>query len=159
MKSKTKASHIYEKWCVDYVDMDKKRDSIRDNFDQLFFELFNASVSWEEARELAEDAIKHHLPSSSTAKHIWSLKKKFIKLQFKEWVESWEQDIRNKGLASFYDLFPLENNTPDKPLPTKKVRAKKTQGMQTEDELNAEDFYNSTKLVTKENPLLFGGDK
>jgi hypothetical protein len=156
---KNKAEHVYEKWCVDYVKMDKKRESIRDNFDQLFFALYNESVSWEDARNIADEAIKHHLPTASTAKHIWGLKKKFIRLSYKEWVESWEEDIRNKGLASFYDMFPLESNAPKKEPPPKTTRAKKTEGIKTDDELNAEDFYNSTKLVTKDNPRLFGGDK
>lgn len=162
MKSKTKASRIFEKWRVDYVEMDKKRESIRDNFDQLFFALYNAAIPWEESREVADDAIKHHLPSASTAKFIYAAKKRYTKLSFKEWVESWEVDITNKGLASFYDLFPLEDE-PDKPTPVKKVtgKANSLEGIKTDDELNAEDFYKSSKLVTKDSPYLFdhGDDK
>ena len=156
MKSKTKANHIFEKWRVDYVEMDKKRESIRENFDQLFIALYNATIPWEESREIADDAIKYHLPSTSTAKFIYAAKKRFTKLSFKEWVESWEADITNKGLASFYDVFPLEDE-PDKPLPTKKAgKVNSLKGMQSDDELNADDFYKSSKLVTKDNPRLFG---
>jgi len=162
VKSKTKASRIFEKWRVDYVEMDKKRESIRDNFDQLFIALYNAVIPWEEAREIADDAIKHHQPSASTAKFIYAAKKRYTKLSFKEWVESWQADITNKGLASFYDLFPLEDE-PNKPVPVKKATGKSNtlEGIKTDDELNAEDFYKSSKLVTKDSPYLFdhGDDK
>lgn len=159
MSSKTKANRIFEKWRVDYVEMDKKRESIRDNFDQLFFALYNANIPWEESRDIADDAIKHHLPSTSTAKFIYAAKKRFTKLSFKEWKESWEEDIRNKGLASFYDLFPLEDE-PEKPAPTKRAtgKANSLKGMKTDDDLNAEDFYKSSKLVTRDNPRLFGNE-
>ena len=162
MKSKTKASRIFEKWRIDYIKMDKKRENIRDNFDQLFIALYNAAIPWEESREIADDAIKHHLPSKSTAKFIYAAKKRYTKLSFSEWVDSWEEDISNKGLASFYDLFPLEDE-PDKPVPVKKTssKANSLEGIKTDDELNAEDFYKSSKLVTKDNPYLFdhGDDK
>jgi len=157
LKSKTKANHIFEKWRVDYVEMDKKRGSIRDNFDQLFFALYNAAIPWEESREIADDAIKHHLPSASTAKFIYAAKRRYTKLSFKEWVESWEEDIRNKGLASFYDLFPLEEE-PDKPVPTKKTRTKadSLEGIKTDDDLNEDDFYKSSKTISRNSPFLFG---
>lgn len=159
MKSKTKAAHIFEKWRVDYVEMDKKRENIRDNFDQLFFALYNAAIPWEESREIANDAIKHHLPSTSTAKFIYAARKRYTKLSFKEWVESWEADISNKGLASFYDLFPLEDE-PNKPIPVKKAtgKANTLEGMKTDDDLNEEDFYKSSKTVSRNNPFLFGNE-
>ena len=157
MKSKTKANRIYEKWRVDYVDMDKKRESIRDNFDQLFISLYNAAIPWEESREIADEAIKHHLPSASTAKFIYAAKKRYTKLSFKEWVTSWEEDIRNKGLASFYELFPLDEE-PDKPVPVKKAssKANSLEGIKTDDDLNEEDFYKSSKSVSRSSPFLFG---
>lgn len=157
----SKAGHIFEKWCIDYIEMDKKRESIRDNFDQLFYALHNANTPWEKAREIADDAIKHHLPSPSTTKHVYNAKKKFIKLSFKEWSESWEADIRNKGLASFYEFFPLEFETDFKPTKTPRGKAHTLEGMKTDDDLNEEDFYKSSKLVSKSNPYLFdhGDDK
>lgn len=157
MKSKTKANRIFEKWKVDYVEMDKKRESIRDNFDQLFVALYNAAIPWEESREIADDAIKHHLPSKSTAKFIYAAKKRYTKLSFPDWVASWEEDIRNKGLASFYELFPLDEE-PKKPIPVKKKQSKADtkEGVKTDDDLNEEDFYKSSKIVSRNNPLLFG---
>lgn len=159
MKSKAKANRIFEKWRVDYVEMDKKRESIRDNFDQLFVALYNAAIPWEESREVADDAIKHHLPSVSTAKFIYAAKKRYTKLSFKEWVASWEEDIRNKGLAAFYDMFPLDDE-PEKPAPVKKTvaRSKPSAGIKTDDDLNEDDFYKSSKLVTKDSPYLFDNE-
>lgn len=158
VRNKTKADHVYEKWKIDYINMDKKSDSIRDNFDQLFYALFNASTPWEEARDIADDAIKHHLPTASTAKFVWTTKKRFVKLSFKDWTDSWETDIRNKGLASFYVMFPLETE-PDKPLPIPQTLTKaKESSIQTDDELNTEDLYNSSKIISKERPWFFGNE-
>ena len=74
-------------------------------------------------------------------------------------MESWKDDITNKGLASFYDLFPLEDQ-PDKPVPVKKAtgKANTLEGVKTDDDLNADDFYKSSKMVTRDNPRLFGNE-
>jgi hypothetical protein len=161
VSKKIKANRIYEKWKVDFVNMDKKRDSIRDNFDQLFYALYCATIPWDMAREIVDDAVAHHLPTPSTIKYVWNARKQHIKLPYKDWLDNWKDDIRNKALASFYEYFPLDEE-PEVPPPlsqTKNTHSnnKKTQnqGLKTDDELNEEDFYQSSKLFTRDTPFLF----
>lgn len=155
VSKKTKANRIFEKWKVDFVKMDKKRENMRENFDQLFYSLYAASIPYDIAREIVDDAVGYSLPSHSTAKYVWKVKKPYVKTSYKEWLDGWKDDIRNKALAAYYELYPIEEkDILPPPLPTKKTR-KTQKGIATDDELNEEDFYNSSKKVTRENPFFF----
>jgi hypothetical protein len=156
-----KAKRIYEKWKVDYITMDKKMSSIRGNFDELFHALYIASVSFDDAYEYVDEAVAHHLPPASTAKYVWNIKKSSAKrinpdLTYKEWLDQWKEEIRIKALASFYELFPIENDVP-RDIIAKSIKEsnKINKGVKTDDELNEEDFYKSSKVFSRDKPFIF----
>lgn len=162
MTKNIKAKRIFEKWKVDYIAMDKKMSSVRSNFDELFYALYIASISFDTAYDYVDDAVAHHLPSASTAKYVWNIKKNSVKktspdMTYKEWLDRWKEDIRIKALASFYELFPIENEIPRDIIskPIKESKTKINESIKTDDELNEEDFYKSSKIFSKDKPFIF----
>lgn len=151
MTDRSTARKIFEKWCVDYMDMDKSMENVYNNFAMLFTELDDFRVPWDVARDYADKAIEFHMPSNSTAKFVYKIKNK-THIPFKDWVADWKEAIKQKGLHVFYEVYPIEDE------PVKKSRKLKGDGKKSTDEINSEDFYKSSKLVSKEKPLLFGDE-
>ena len=105
--SKKAAKLIFEKWKSEFPNFDKRRDAVRENFDKLFCDLYEASIDFDIAHEIIEEAIKKHLPREDTAQWVWKGIRKHVASTYSEWLESWREDIKSKAFQSFYDFFPL----------------------------------------------------
>ena len=158
MSKTTKANRIVDKWKVDLAKLDKKNPSLLDHYDQLFYSLYIAAVEFDIAREIAENIIPLVLPSMSIAKSVWQKRRHAVKMTFPEWLELWKNNIRNDILAAYYEYYPIELGEAKPPPPKQVVKTSKANsldGMKTDDELNEEDFYRSSKKVTRDNPFIF----
>jgi len=101
------ANRIFEKWKADLAQLDRSRNSVRDNFDRLFGELCDNDVSFEEAEQILPKAAQRHFPNKSAAKNTWERCKNWAKCSFEEWHANWNEDIRAKATSSFYEFYPL----------------------------------------------------
>jgi hypothetical protein len=101
---------ILERWQASLNNKKKDREHIQSNFDELFEQLRTASATLGEAKELLKDAIKAHLPPTSTAKFTWNSVKnlpKYSGVTRDEFIEGWHKDIIDKATNSMYLFFPI----------------------------------------------------
>ena len=101
------ANRIYTQWSADLSQVNRSKDFVRDNFDRLFSALVDNNVSFDIAEEILPKAAKRHYPNKQTAKSTWDRCKSWAKCSFDEWLENWQEDIKIKATASFYDFYPL----------------------------------------------------
>lgn len=99
---------IFNKWKIDFIEFDKKREAVKDNFDSLFYQLFVAAVGFDIAYDIIDDAVAHHLPSESVAKHIWKIRRRHVKTTYGEWLGAWRDSIKKKAYQSFYEFYSVE---------------------------------------------------
>ena len=116
-----KARLILEQWSTDLASKDRSMKSVTANFDELFHELWRASISFDIVHELINDAIAEHLPSSFVAKLTYKNIKQHLKDKtFNEFLNDWKKSIKDKAYQSFYSFYSLE----DGPEEVKKKEAK-----------------------------------
>jgi hypothetical protein len=107
MTKKGEARKIFRKWESDFRGFDKRRESIPGNFDQLFFALFSASIEFDVAEALIDDATKVHLPGHSVCKRTYKTMKQKEFYSFEEFVTSWKEDIAGLARESFYRWYDV----------------------------------------------------
>jgi hypothetical protein len=107
---------IFDEWKANLKQKDRSNAAVTSNFDELFEELKRANASFEEAHAVLAKAIKAHLPPQGLAKKIYKFGKDNPKISCyteKEFLDQWNQDITDKGTASFFDIFPRPKVDPD----------------------------------------------
>jgi len=108
---KTKASHILKKWAADLASKDRSRASLNTNFDELFYELWRASIPFSIAEDTLPDAVKEHLPSSYVANTTYKYAKAAKRhgdQSFNEYLNSWKDLIKREATSAFYDRYPID---------------------------------------------------
>ena len=107
---------IYDRWKAALSTKDRKRENTPSNFDDLFEQLFNAGATLDQAKDICAEAIKAHLPSSTTAKFVWNSVRREPKMNgvtFNEFVADWHKDIADAANNSMYIFFPIPPSTDD----------------------------------------------
>jgi hypothetical protein len=108
-----KAEHIFKKWSVDLKGKDRSYGSVSSNFDELFYELWKSSISFQEAEQLIRDAVAAHLPNAHIAKMTYRKIKpslKFPKTE-QEFFSDWKQEISDKAYESFYAMYSIDGES------------------------------------------------
>lgn len=102
------SQHIFQKWAAELRNKDRKWDSVRPNFEDLFFEMFKSDIPFEVAHDFLKPATSKHLPNLATAKHTWNRvkgSKENTGLTFQEWFANWKQGIEDTGTEAFYSIY------------------------------------------------------
>ena len=106
---KTIANHILKKWEADLSSKDRSRTAVSENFGELFYEMWKASVPFEVVESLVPQAIKAHLPNKIIAgKTYKQLKARLGGQSFNDFMETWKKNISDKGYEAFYAQYPIE---------------------------------------------------
>lgn len=106
---KTVANHIFKKWESELANKDRSRGAVSDNFGELFYDMWKASVPFDIAESFITQAVKAHLPSKVIAGVTYKqLKTKLGGVSFPEFMESWKKNISDKCYESFYTQYPIE---------------------------------------------------
>lgn len=102
MTKKPEARTIFKKWKTDFRGMDKRREAIPGNFDQLFFAFSTNHIDFDTAEAYITDAAGVHFPSQGVAKKQYKFSTNREFYSFEEWVEQWKEDIKSMASESFY---------------------------------------------------------
>jgi hypothetical protein len=160
MSDKSRAKLILERWLINIKREDRKHDKMPGIFDSLAAQLFAAGIEFDAAYDLVKTGSKMMYPATETVKIVYNRSKKRSSLQ--EFTKTWQESLDKSALEAFYTYYDIEGIDPTKIAPTKKVSVVKTEepgGMVTEDELNEEDFWKSTKSVSRAKPWLFDDEE
>jgi hypothetical protein len=100
---------ILDQWQASLKSKDRKKDSVKTNFEELFQSWKNAGASFEDLYEtFLPIAIKAHLPSSSIIRNTFNTvkhyNKKFDKSE-KEFSEDWNKSIHDTATSTFFEYF------------------------------------------------------
>lgn len=107
--SSKRASQIMKRWSAELDSKDKTIEAVTSNFEDLFYELWKASISFDDAESLISEAISIHLPDSFIAKQTYKRIKHVLKGKtFNEFMDSWKKKISDKAYQAFYTHYPIE---------------------------------------------------
>ena len=106
------AALIFAEWKASLARRNRSRKSYDNNFDDLFSQLKNNGISFEEAYDLLPLAIKAHLPAPSLVKTKFSALRKLPSIAStgmdeKEFAASWHKAIEDAATNVFFLIFPL----------------------------------------------------
>ena len=105
----TVAKHVYKKWEAELASKDRSRSAVSDNFSELFYELWKASVTFEIAESYVSQAIKAHLPAKTIAGLTYKrLKPQLGGVSFHEFMDDWKKNISSKAWDAFYTQYPID---------------------------------------------------
>ena len=107
--SKKDARKIFEKWRKYMLNADKRISYVSLNFDELFCDMFNAMIPKDVAEKYIPDAVRSHQPTKAIAKYVYRRQDKNAVGSFDEFYNSWLDVIKTKAEASFYDLYPIDD--------------------------------------------------
>lgn len=99
---------IFRRWRDLLANRDKRFDSVSDNFADLWYDLYKASIPHEVAYSFLEDAVACHLPSREQIKRTYQYRKSALFKSHKEFMDSWMAGIRAKAVEAFEEYYPLE---------------------------------------------------
>jgi len=108
---KAKAKHVFKKWAASLASKDRSKNSLSDNFGELFYDLWASSVSFSDAENILDDAVKEHLPNNYVANTTYKYAKannKHGNQSFNEYFNSWKDLIRDRATESFYAQYPID---------------------------------------------------
>jgi hypothetical protein len=114
MSSPDKLQLILERWKASLRDKDRSTEFVMSNFDELFDELSKSGATFDEAYDILPRAIKAHQPTPGLIRSFWKLtksKSKRFDLSEKEFGEKWCSDIADMATNSFYNSFPMQENS------------------------------------------------
>ena len=114
------ARTIFNKWKASLSERDRSKKNVKVNFDDLWYELWAASIPYDIAELYLKEASAAHMPNHYMAQRTYkNLKTLTFGQSFKEWIDDWKSDITDKCNNAFYERFPieeLENREPPKPV-------------------------------------------
>jgi hypothetical protein len=99
---------ILEEWIANLKNKDRSAANVETNFEELFEALKRANATFDDAHNLLPKAIKAHLASPIVIRRTYKLKKQQGKIDVseKEFTDTWNKDIADKGTAAMYHVFP-----------------------------------------------------
>lgn len=158
MSDKLRGKHILERWTVGIKREDKKHENMPAIFESLAGQLFAAGIEFETAYDLMKTSAKLMYPVPEVIKRVYASNpmKKFQTLM--EFTKSWHESLDKSAIVAFYGYYDIEGSDPTKIPPSKKISPVKQEdegGIVSDDELNQEDFWKSTKSVKRDRPWLF----
>ena len=102
------ALHIFQKCSAELRNKDRRFAAARNNYEELFFDLFKSDVPFDIAHQFLKQATAKHMPNSATAKHTWARVKgadQNAGLTFQEWFTEWKKDLEDVGTEAFYSIY------------------------------------------------------
>lgn len=106
--SEKRAKLIIERWAAELEHKDRTLSAVSGNFDEVFYELWKASVDFETVHEMLPDIVKHHLPNNFIASNTYKARKHQLNQSFTEFMNDWKKLLKDKALQSFYSYFSVE---------------------------------------------------
>jgi hypothetical protein len=100
---------VLKQWVADLKSKDRRKDNVKNNFDELFEKLKNAGATFDEAHELLPKAIKAHQPAPGLARTVYKKLKPHLDKTEKEYIEEWNKNIEDLGTQAFFEYFPIQN--------------------------------------------------
>ena len=142
VSSERKASLIIEKWTADLRSKDRKYTAVSGNFDELFSKLHEADLDFDLIHPMIDYIAKKHYPPEFTARKTYDKQEKQLKnLSYREFLDNWHKEIKEKALESFCAFFQHEVQTDEE----------KKYGSMSAKEYNAQRKYaESFKAITFE---------
>lgn len=126
---------IFQKWKSNLPYKVRTKDMVQTNFDELFCELCNNGVSFDDAHNIINDAADAHYPSHAVATAVY--KKYNPEVPFADFYKTWKKNILDKATKSFFDFYSIQDNI-----------EKKTYGSMTKEEYTRQRAYaNSFEIV------------
>jgi hypothetical protein len=111
MTNQSDPSVIFQRWKALLNARDKSYGSISGNFEELFNDFKQAGVLFETAHEYLPKAIKAHQPTASLAKSVFKARHKIgLFTDEKGFYDSWIQDIEDKGVTAFFEIYPIKSD-------------------------------------------------
>lgn len=108
---KARANHIFKKWSASLANRDRSKGSLDENFGDLFYDFWAASIPFKVAEEFLPDAVGAHMPSSYIANITYKqakAAKRHGDQSFNEYMKSWKALIQDKATAAFYNQYPID---------------------------------------------------
>jgi hypothetical protein len=162
MSDKIRAKQILERWHSNIKSEDKKSKNMPPLFDAIAYELFAGGIDFETAETTMKEAGKRMYPASDLVRAFYKNRSRGKDQTIQEFTKLWHESLDSAAMKALYDHFDIVGVDYTKVSTVKRTQPQlnpASPGMKTEDELNEEDFWKSTKLVTKDNPWLFGDEE
>lgn len=106
---KARANHILKKWIAELSSKDRTKTAVPENFGELVYEFWRASIPFDVVEEMMPEAIKAHLPNKVVAGITYKqLKPRLHGQSFQDFMDSWKQNISDKAYEAFYAQYPIE---------------------------------------------------
>ena len=110
MSDKRQAKKIFDRWKACLANADRSFDAVSGNFDELFYDFAKINIKADVAKSFLDEAVGAHLPAAMTAKWTYKRMDKNVVGTFEEFFTSWKKTISDKAGASYYAMFPFEND-------------------------------------------------
>lgn len=114
MSDSKRARLILERWVAELPKKDRSKGSLASNFEELFEDLSDASIPFDDAHDIMKEAIKHHYPSKSVAKFTFKNVKRDPNQSFDEWLDGWKKLIDNEATQAFYAFYKVDGENKEK---------------------------------------------
>ena len=126
MSEQDKYRLIFERWKASLRDRNRSTEHVVSNFDDLFDDLAKAGATFDDAHAILPIAIKAHQPDQGLIRQLWKMKKSNPRFDIseKEFGQNWCNDIADMATNSFYNSFPMPNQSPSTNIPTDKIDEK-----------------------------------
>ena len=108
MSDKRRARLIFDRWKADLTKKDRRFNKLAENFDELFFDMYNSSISFETAHEFIKDAAVAHSPNHSLAKRVYQGMEKKTGKAFEDFYKDWRESIGTQATSSFFNWFSID---------------------------------------------------
>lgn len=109
MSDKRRARLIFDKWKADLVKKDRRWSKVAENFDELFFDMYNSDIPFDEAHEYIKDAAAAHSPTMTVAKRTFNSMKSRLGKDFQEFYKDWRESIGSHATSSFFNWFSIDS--------------------------------------------------
>jgi hypothetical protein len=103
------ADRIFEKWFSSLHSKSRDKESLYNNFNELFFELNRHFIPHEVAYDLLKPAVTKHLPDRFVVSRTYKNSPANKIHSEAEFFEGWKQLIMDKAIQAFYDVYPLQD--------------------------------------------------
>lgn len=100
------AKLIFEKWVSSLRDKSRKWDSVKNNFEELFLDMYKSSVPFDVAHDYVKVAIAAHSPSNGAIKNTYRKVRRPGQSE-KEFVDEWLKGIEDFCVQSFHTYYEI----------------------------------------------------
>ena len=108
MTEDKRARLILERWVSELPQKDRSKNNLSNNFEELFYDMFKASIPFDSAHGLLKEAIAHHFPTQSVAKFTYKNTRRDPNQTFAEFLDGWKKLIADEATKAFYAFYQVE---------------------------------------------------